>query len=406
MFPALLVVLSAAACLGADEWRSHYEKGLELFRGGRPIEAQQEFQAVLAASPAIEDPLVLFNLGTIALESGDGRTAVAYLEKAAALQPEDPVTLKALIAAHLSAGQAMPALQTADRVLALGPSDTNLLLETGEMLSAAGHVSHAVQFFHAAQKGQTGSSAFFTKLLTEADAQIRRDREKVDQLTQLVKAEPRNPTPVLMLGLQWIKLGQFERAYALLQPALVTFEKAPEILLGYALACYFTGRNDDAEKTYKELVKRSPASDQPYFALGNFYADTGRPEEAVVAFRKAAAKNPSNYLNPYMCGVSLFRTQAYAPAETSLRAALKLNPKHADSYYWLGKIGLLRGDQGKALQSFEMAVKLEPKHAGAYYQLALLYARMGDKQKSEEALQVQRQLNTQLRKGLVALRMP
>jgi len=38
--------------------------------------------------------------------------------------------------------------------------------------------------------------------------------------------------------------------------------------------------------------------------------------------------------------------------------------------------------------------------------LALLYARLGEKAKSQEALEIQRQLNAQLHKGIVALRMP
>ena len=45
-------------------------------------------------------------------------------------------------------------------------------------------------------------------------------------------------------------------------------------------------------------------------------------------------------------------------------------------------------------------------HLGAYYQLGLLYARNGEKEKSKDAMEMQRQLNAQLHKGLIALRMP
>ena len=63
-------------------------------------------------------------------------------------------------------------------------------------------------------------------------------------------------------------------------------------------------------------------------------------------------------------------------------------------------------EKEKALGCFERAVKLEPKHLGAYYQLGLLYARNGEKEKSRDAMEMQRQLNAQMHKGLVALRMP
>jgi tetratricopeptide (TPR) repeat protein len=107
-----------------------------------------------------------------------------------------------------------------------------------------------------------------------------------------------------------------------------------------------------------------------------------------------------------MLGVVQFRLQSYPGSASSLKTALKLNGSHADSYYWLGKIHLLQGEKKEALECFERAVKLEPKHLGAYYQLGLLYARNGEKEKSKEAMEMQRQLNAQMHKGLVALRMP
>jgi tetratricopeptide (TPR) repeat protein len=116
--------------------------------------------------------------------------------------------------------------------------------------------------------------------------------------------------------------------------------------------------------------------------------------------------NPKNYLNYYMHGAALFRCQSYSEAAASLRMALKLNPTHADSNFWLGKIYLLRDERAKALQAFERTVELEPKHIGAHYQLALLYGRLGQKEKSQASLEIQRQLNTQLHKGVVAVRMP
>ncbi len=78
----------------------------------------------------------------------------------------------------------------------------------------------------------------------------------------------------------------------------------------------------------------------------------------------------------------------------------------AEGKSWLGKIHLLQAEKEKALECFERAVKLDPKHLGAYYQTGLLYARNGEQEKSRDAMEMQRQLNAQMHKGLVALRMP
>jgi tetratricopeptide (TPR) repeat protein len=107
-----------------------------------------------------------------------------------------------------------------------------------------------------------------------------------------------------------------------------------------------------------------------------------------------------------MLGVVQFRLQNYRESAASLEKALQLNVSHADSNFWLAKIHLLKGEQKQALECLERTVKLEPKHLGAYYQLGLLYARNGEKEKSKDAMEMQRQLNAQMHKGLVALRMP
>ena len=105
------------------------------------------------------------------------------------------------------------------------------------------------------------------------------------------------------------RLQEFSRRFELLKPAVARFPRSSEIRLAYALACYFTGRNDLAEQAYLQLVQMQPNSDQSHFALGNFYADAGRLEEAAASFRRAIGKNPGNYLNHYMHGVALFRCQ-------------------------------------------------------------------------------------------------
>jgi tetratricopeptide (TPR) repeat protein len=346
------------------------------------------------------------------LQTGEQRSAVTYFEKALALRPDDATILYNLIYLYLALGQPQPALERADRLLAVQTMDSNVYLQAGELLSQYGHAAHAVRFYQIAKRQDRGGSAVgkapsdFDKLLADANAEFQQDAKAIAQLEALVKSSPNEPIHYFKLGLMLTKLGEFSRCFDLLRHALIQFPHSPEIRLAYALACYFTGRNDLAEQAYLQLVRMQPNSDQSHFALGNFYTDLGRLEEAADSFQRAIRKNRTNYLNHYMHGAALFRCQSYSEAAASLRMALKLNPTHADSNFWLGKIYLLRDERVKALHAFERTVELEPKHIGAHYQLALLYGRLGQKEKSQAALEIQRQLNTQLHKGIVALQMP
>jgi tetratricopeptide (TPR) repeat protein len=354
----------------------------------------------------------LFNLGVLAQQSAEHRSAATYLERALALRPDDATSLYNLISVYLASGQARPALERADRLLALQGADSGLCLQVGELLSKYGHAAQALRFYEMAKRRDKGALAagkvpgYFDRLLADASTQFQQDAKAVAELEALVKSSPNEAIHHFKLGLMLTKLGEFSRCFDLLTRAVTQFPHSPEIRLAYALACYFTGRNDLAEQAYLQLVRMQPQSDQSHFALGNFYADLGRLQEAAASFQRAIRKNPRNYLNHYMHGVALFRCQSYSDSAASLRMALKLNPTHADSNFWLGKIHLLHDERAKALQAFERTVELEPKHIGAHYQLALLYGRLGQKEKSQASLEIQRRLNTQLHKGIVALRMP
>src|SRR5256885_1668638 len=161
---------------------------------------------------------------------------------------------------------------------------------------------------------------------------MQQDSDAIARLERLVTSEPDQPEHYYRLGLMLIKAADFDRCYLLLDPAVRKFPRSPEVRLAYALASYFTGRNELAEKAYKELIRLRPDSDQPYFALGNFYEDLGRDADAAEAFGQAASKDSRNYLNRYMWGVALFRSQKQPEALAELIKALKLNPTHADSH--------------------------------------------------------------------------
>ena len=263
--------------------------------------AVQELEKSLQLDP--QQPLVLFNLGVVAARAGELRSAAAYFEKALALQPDDARILYNLAAAYFASSQPRPALEEADRLLALPSLDSEVCLEAGELLSRYGHAARAVRFYQMAKRQSSAASAGgktsnnFDQLLADASAQFQRDVKAIAQLEAEVKSSPNEPVHYFNLGLMLTKLGEFSRCFELLKPAVARFPRSPEIRLAYALACYFTGRNDLAEQAYLQLVQMRPNSDQSHFALGNFYADVGRLEEAAASFRRAIGKNPGNYLN-------------------------------------------------------------------------------------------------------------
>ena len=369
---------------------------------------------LLAGAPQPDRWKLLYNDAAEALKRGEAREAVAGFENALALRPANSKVLHGLIVANLAAGRSEPALQQCERLLTLlresGP-DFPLAMATGEALIQHGQFAPATGFFQLAKQWSPPEiqdrprAEFFDNLFAALRSRNREDGEAIKHARSLLNADAANPANYYQLGLLLIKTTQFRTAYELLEPVGAKFARSFEFRLVYALACYFTGRNEQAEQNYIELTRIRPNSGQSYFALGNFYADTGRDTDAVRAFGQAARIEPRNPLNSYMYGVELFRTQKIPEAADQLTRALRLNPKHADTRYWLGKVYLSQDRREAALAEFEKAAKLEPKHIGACYQLALLYKRSGNPERAREAAEKHAELARQLHQGIVAERM-
>jgi len=359
-----------------------------------------------------EDWKSLYNQGVTAIESDDLGSARLFLERANALQPNNPRVLLALASVYFKTGKGPRGLQKVQTLLGLRGLDFRTLMAAGQLLMGYGYLAKAAEAFKLAQKiapatvERKPSPVYFAKLFADLLQESKQNQEAVEHLQRLVTSEPNDPGHSFRLILMLARTADFGRSYQEAQRALEKFPTDPQIVLGYALACYFTQHTDAAESAYLRLIQMEPESDQPYFALGNFYTDIGRFDEAAKDFGIAVSKDPRNYLNHYMHGVALFRLNQPVKATSELRKALELNPSHADSCFWLARIALRQGKTDEARVEFERTIKLEPKHIGAYYQLGLLYARAGEVVKSEEMFRIQRKLNEDVHKGIIAERMP
>jgi len=354
----------------------------------------------------------LYNEGVTALEGDDPGNALRSFEHASALHPDDPNILFGLASAYYQSKKAPQGLAAVHKLLSLPNVNFSTLMSTGRLLMSSGRLDEAIATFKRAQsvapstiQGQA-SSVYFDNLFGYLLGQSHQNQQAIEHLQSLVKAEPHDPEARFRLVLMLEKTGDFGRAYEAAERALQEFPDDSQIVLSYALACYFTQRTEASEAAYLRLIRMEPDSDQPHFALGNFYSDLGKFDDAARQFEIAVARDPKNYLNHYMYGTMLFRLNKTNEATAQFKTALELKPSHADSYFWLGRILLREGKLDEALAEFQKTVQLEPKHIGAYYQLGLLYARRGDKEKAQEMFKIQERLNADIHKGIIYERMP
>ena len=162
-------------------------------------------------------------------------------------------------------------------------------------------------------------------------------RSPVRLMEDTVKKSPRKARPHLILGVNYLKEKQLEKAWE-------------ELLLAMALDPVYAGM---------------------YFHnnIGLIYLEQDQVENAISHFEKAIAAK-KNYSEPYinLADIYLYRQRNYAKAESLFKESLSFRESfHA--YFGLGMLYFEIRDLDKAIFYLEKARRLDRNNSNVYYRL-------------------------------------
>lgn len=131
------------------------------------------------------------------------------------------------------------------------------------------------------------------------------------------------------------------------------------------------GRFSEAEKGYRELLKKKPDWGQVLNALGNLFLDQDRPEKAKAVFEKAAGLNPPDLSSCYNLGRLKQLENDHQGAISVYRSMLEQQPDAGIVWNNLGVAYRETGKKDDAIASFQAAVRLAPGMAEAWNNLGV-----------------------------------
>ena len=143
------------------------------------------------------------------------------------------------------------------------------------------------------------------------------------------------------------------------------------------------GNLQEAEGSYKKILKKQPDNPDVLHLLGVLFSQRGDYESAVRYITKALQFNPSNVNVYYNLGNAFQRKGDVDSAINSFQKALQLNPNLPDVHYNLGTAFQEKGQLDKAIVSFRKALRFNPKLFDAHYNIGNVYR---DKGQLEEAI--------------------
>jgi len=374
----------------------------------RPEDARKRYEAMIARDPKNEQLYIA--LAELQVNTGSKPDDVAAtLQRAVTANPQSSIARTALIDFYLRAGDPKSAVTAAQNAAAALPNDASVLTATGRAQEAAGQINQAIETFNKLAALQPRNAEPLSRLAGLYARQKDTDKavETLRRLQKLISPRERDASPLLV---QVLLAGN--RPDEALKEARGLQQRESGASLGFALegdVHFAQGRFADAERLYREALKRDPNSEPLAVKLHTTLAAGGKSAEADAWARKWIADHPKDVgMRMYLAGRELGAKNLKAAA-AHYRTVIDLQPNNAVALNDLAWIGGELGDP-KAIAYAERAVNLAPNNPAFLDTYGMLLVNKGQADKGLPFLERARKLapmHSELRlnyaKGLIKL---
>ncbi len=146
---------------------------------------------------------------------------------------------------------------------------------------------------------------------------------------------------------------------------------------------YESGRFQQAESGYKEVLGRAPDHPDALHHLGLVYYQRGRFQEAVDLIKRAVRNNPDSPFYYNSLGVGLNALGKFEEALANYQKAIHLDADYADVHYNIGNTLRKQGRPDTAISSYRRAVQISSNHLGAWCNMGAIF---NDQGKPDQAI--------------------
>ena len=133
------------------------------------------------------------------------------------------------------------------------------------------------------------------------------------------------------------------------------------------------GRLEDAAAVFREQIKISPQSSQPYLLLGLILRQQNKIDEARKAFENAQRLAPENLLAFSQLVDLDIESRDFATALQRVHAQLQKTPQSPAAHFLEGKVYAAQGQWDRAEAALLKTLELDPNSSSAYDLLTSIY---------------------------------
>ena len=207
--------------------------------------------------------------------------------------------------------------------------------------------------------------------------------EAIDVLKNATRLDPKSELAFFSLGRALSMTGKGEEADAAFE---ASFELNPQRKkLALAAEHHKAGRQDEAGRLYRQLLKESPNNVDAMRLLAGILANKSGVEEAEELLKKAISLAPDYALAVMDLGVIFQEQYRYAEATDCFQRAIRLQPNTSKPHFLLASTLAPAGRTLAAVDAYRRVLELHPQHAGAWLGLGHTLKTIGQQQDAIDA---------------------
>jgi len=150
----------------------------------------------------------------------------------------------------------------------------------------------------------------------------------------------------------------------------------PDTTLQRAVAAHKAGRLEEAEASYRDILRGQPDNADALNFLGLLRYHQGEAASAIDYLRRSVEANPDNPHAQINLGNVLMAREDHEGAQTAFRKATELSPDLAITWYNLGVCLRRQGRPDEAVDCLRKTIGLDPLHIPAHNTLAQMLCRL------------------------------
>lgn len=349
---------------------------------GRPDQAAQMYQAVLARSP--NHQRATYNLGVLARRAGDLQRAEALLTRAVAISSGRLKSkgLHQLGLTHGAAGRWDQAAQFLNEAISLRPDAARYWLDLGDAERRRGRLDEALFALEKAlalNRRFADAHAAMGLLQAERGNPVR----ALAHLSRAVKLDDANPQYRKTLARHYLAQGNVsrareafawlmqnagsdaDRAYAEAMVALLDNDAERVLERLKRAEALLPGGYDEAVEQAAVMLHERKQYASAHALLGMLLARPSPSPEVLLAAARTAS-----------------RLGEWADAAALLRRYLEVRPESSEAWFQLGRALSERGDLSGAVEAYRSNLARNPDARNTRLNLAVLYARSGNEREA------------------------